>query len=653
MTKIEYVKSHIYDATISQISSFLSKRGIEIDYKWKKDDYVKNALPLLNDDSVTEFAETSEMTMISQDVEQILGLSQYYIRQLVKTNRLRILGTYKTTTHYGYGNLYSVNDVFDCVGLIQPKKRKVIDVLSGMPKIMEYYPTARKLHRKFYIHVGGTNTGKTYSSLMALKQSNKGVYLGPLRLLAIEIYEQLNEEHYPCSLLTGEEENIIKDAPFEARTVEKVDINTHYQTAIIDECQMLDDPNRGSSWTRAILGTCADEIHAIVAPEGLDILIQLINLCNDEYEIIQHERKVPLVVEKQPFQQVKDHDALIVFSRKAVLSLASELEREGIPVSIIYGSLPYSVRIKEAEKFRTGVTKVVVSTDAIGMGLNLPIERIVFMESQKYDGICRRPLQTTEIKQIAGRAGRYGMYNIGYVSYISTAYKHKVLNEQITKIPSQNKTAIMPFPEELLKKSNTYGSLLNAWTKKAVVPAPFVKKDVSREIELNSIILQYHFDNSTSYKLCTIPFDEKNRDLKLLWINLIDRMYHEKNILESYPDCAYLLEMSLDALETLYKEIDLFYSFSKTMNYDIESEKIQKDRENISLQIMHILKEKKTTFIKKCVSCGKELPWNTSYTYCESCYRKMRTKYDDFDEYDDFDFLQHNKYSFLNHHLPY
>ena len=50
----------------------------------------------------------------------------------------------------------------------------------------------------------------------------------------------------------------------------------------------------------------------------------------------------------------------------------------------------------------------VVSTDAIGMGLNLPIRRIIFMETEKFDGVERRELKPEEIKQIAGRAGRFG-----------------------------------------------------------------------------------------------------------------------------------------------------------------------------------------------------------------------------------------------------
>ncbi|GFZ08879.1 ATP-dependent RNA helicase [Actinidia rufa] len=51
---------------------------------------------------------------------------------------------------------------------------------------------------------------------------------------------------------------------------------------------------------------------------------------------------------------------------------------------------------------------VLVASDAIGMGLNLNISRIIFSTLEKYDGTEMRQLTVSEIKQIAGRAGRYG-----------------------------------------------------------------------------------------------------------------------------------------------------------------------------------------------------------------------------------------------------
>lgn len=45
---------------------------------------------------------------------------------------------------------------------------------------------------------------------------------------------------------------------------------------------------------------------------------------------------------------------------------------------------------------------VLVASDAIGMGLNLNISRIIFSTLKKFDGIKKRELTVSEIKQIAG-----------------------------------------------------------------------------------------------------------------------------------------------------------------------------------------------------------------------------------------------------------
>ena len=45
---------------------------------------------------------------------------------------------------------------------------------------------------------------------------------------------------------------------------------------------------------------------------------------------------------------------------------------------------------------------VLVASDAIGMGLNLNISRIIFSTLKKFDGESFRDLTISEIKQIAG-----------------------------------------------------------------------------------------------------------------------------------------------------------------------------------------------------------------------------------------------------------
>ena len=166
----------------------------------------------------------------------------------------------------------------------------------------------------------------------------------------------------------------------------------------------------------------APEVHICMAPEAKDVIITLIKDCNDTYEVLEHKRDTELIFEDKKFdlnKDVKPGDALVVLGKKKALAVSAQLLNNNIKTSIIYGSLPYSTRKKQFERFLDGETEVIVCTDAIGMGVNLPIKRIVFLETRKYDGVSLRKLNVSEIKQIAGRAGRKGIYNKGYVATMS------------------------------------------------------------------------------------------------------------------------------------------------------------------------------------------------------------------------------------------
>lgn len=301
--------------------------------------------------------------------------------------------------------------------LKKAQKQKAENELSALIPQTEYrmsFDGARSHERRFIIHVGPTNSGKTHDAIKALEKADTGVYLAPLRLLALEIGERLRDGGIRTSIVTGEEMDIDETACHISSTVEMLNINEHYDVAVIDEAQMLGDKERGTAWTRAIVGVDADVIHICTALNARDIVVRLIEMCGDTYEIIEHERQTPLIVTGKWDGNVEKGDAYICFSRKNVLATASDFEDKGYKSSLVYGALPWQARRLEAEKFRDGKTDIVVATDAIGMGMNLPIKRVVFLEDKKYDGTSMRFLKSEEYKQIAGRAGRLGMYDEGY-----------------------------------------------------------------------------------------------------------------------------------------------------------------------------------------------------------------------------------------------
>lgn len=289
------------------------------------------------------------------------------------------------------------------------------------------FPVARSLGRHLHFHLGPTNSGKTYHALQVLQQAESGVYLAPLRLLAMEVRDRLLAAGVPCNLVTGEERQLIPGARHTACTVEMMRADQIVDVAIIDEIQMLQDEGRGHAWTAALVGAPARQVFICGSDAVTDLCLQAVEAMGEHYDITRLERMTPLHLEEQALcgaryrraslkGKLQKGDAVIAFSRKDVLTLSARLRQWGWRVASIYGALSPEVRRTESRRFSEGEADILVATDAIGMGLNLPIRRVVFSTLHKFDGLASRLLGATETRQIAGRAGRYGLYPTGYVT---------------------------------------------------------------------------------------------------------------------------------------------------------------------------------------------------------------------------------------------
>lgn len=291
------------------------------------------------------------------------------------------------------------------------------------------FAKARAIKRHHHFYVGPTNSGKTYHALNTLIQAKSGVYLAPLRLLAMEVRDKLLASGVPCNLITGEERVIIAGAQHTASTIEMMNPSKQVDVAIIDEIQMLQDPDRGSAWTAALVGVPARQVFVCGSNAVTKPCLQVIEYLRETAEITLLQRMTPLVIEDDSIcgahysklklkSKLQKGDAIIAFSRKDVLTLSARFRQWGYTVASIYGALSPEVRRHESARFCHGEADILVATDAIGMGLNLPIRRVIFAHIFKFDGVASRLLNATEVRQIAGRAGRFGIYDHGYVNVL-------------------------------------------------------------------------------------------------------------------------------------------------------------------------------------------------------------------------------------------
>lgn len=457
------------------------------------------------------------------------------------------------------------------------------------------YPNARSMTRSFIIHVGPTNSGKTYQSLLRLASAKTGTYLGPLRLLALEVQERMLEKGVACSLLTGEEEDLVENETHVSSTVEKANLNTHFDVAVIDECQLIGDPQRGAYWTRAILGLQADEIHCCVALEGLDILKALIDDCGDPYKVERTERFTPLVFEDRAVsfvQNLQPGDALVAFSKKEVLRIAELLQLNGKPASIIYGNLPYPARKLQIQRFLNGETKYVVATDAIGMGLNMPIRRILFVSDKKFDGVSVRTLKGEEVRQIAGRAGRKGLYEQGYVGFFDFDHEHdpdfkiRTLKQLYYSTPIQVQSAYLGYSSFVAKLKYDTLEVLKTWAQIPSKSPLYKKADITRTIDLINLIRSSGivFPKDVELQCTKVVFDEDSESLRNLYLTYC------KNLAAHLPPTAPVLNgNTLDKYELYCKKLDLYYSFSKVFGYSVDNDWLRDEKAKASKKIHAIL----------------------------------------------------------------
>ncbi|MBS9725953.1 SUV3 family DEAD/DEAH box RNA helicase [Stutzerimonas stutzeri] len=295
-------------------------------------------------------------------------------------------------------------------------------LLENNPRFVHYhklYP-ARRLTRRWIALLGPTNSGKTHRSIEAMAAAEHAIYLSPLRLMALENQERIESMGVPCSLVTGEEEIIREGATHFCCTVEEFARfrHQHWDVVVVDEVQMMADPQRGWAWVDALVSAHTPKLMmtgpALIEPS----LRTLCELCEDQLQVQRTKRLSPVEVAKHAttLERLEPGSLLVAFSRKLVLELKGMLESAGKSVSVVYGALSPEVRREQARRFREGEADIMVATDAVGMGLNLPAHTLCFYTDEKFDGIQNRQLKVQEVKQIGGRAGRFGHHDSGEIT---------------------------------------------------------------------------------------------------------------------------------------------------------------------------------------------------------------------------------------------
>src|SRR5437868_15256151 len=196
-------------------------------------------------------------------------------------------------------------------------------------------------------HLGPTNSGKTHDALRFLVETGTGVYAAPLRMLAQEAHRRLSTElgDERVGLVTGEE-RLNPDAPIVCCTAEMAP--THGETLVLDEVQWAEDEERGSAWTRLMLGGEYRHVLLLGAVEALP----LVRHAFPDADVRFFERKAPLDwVGRRAITGLRPGTVVVAFSRRAVIGIAGELNQlHPGRVAALYGAMPLASRREEIDR---------------------------------------------------------------------------------------------------------------------------------------------------------------------------------------------------------------------------------------------------------------------------------------------------------------
>ncbi len=521
----------------------------------------------------------------------------------------------------------------DSIQSLKLKKQREALLARTIRDFKNLFPVARELRRKLIFHVGPTNSGKTYQAMQALEKADTGYYLAPLRLLALEGYENLKKDGVSASLITGEEQIVDEYATHISSTIEMLNFSIDVDVCVIDEVQMINDRDRGWAWVNAIIGAPAKKVYMTGSSDALEAIEALAKWLGEELEIICFERKNPLslMTEATPLNQIRPQTAVIAFSRKDVLQLKQQLSRN-YKVSVVYGNLSPEVRREEARRFREGETEVLVATDAISMGLNLPIKTILFSKDEKFDGERRRKLQPTEIIQIAGRAGRFGIEEKGYVGALTPAILQTVHEQFHKPLPKISLPLnVMANLEHILLvgkilETKNLEEILRFFIKHMTFDGPFRVANLETLIEIARYTDEYDIELSSKYHMACAPLSTQSPYLVQVFSSYIAHMEKQQPVAyvetKLYGEYAESMETLLH-IEDLVKEVSLYlwlnYRFPEIF---FEPEKAIKARKHLNDYIENTLKN--AQFVPRCRICTKPLAFDSRHTICNSCFRKRR-----------------------------
>jgi superfamily II DNA/RNA helicase len=151
-------------------------------------------------------------------------------------------------------------------------------------------------------------------------------------------------------------------------------------------------------------------------------------------QLDREEWKLPVLLDL--YQQITVNQALIyVNKRQKAEWLAKQLSAHGFTLEFIHGEMDVAERKKRMDDFRSGMTRVIISTDLLARGIDVQQVSLVI----NYE----MPIQRENYVHRIGRSGRYGKKG----NAINLVYGDEM--NMVKEIETHYSTHIRELPDDL------------------------------------------------------------------------------------------------------------------------------------------------------------------------------------------------------------
>ena len=300
-----------------------------------------------------------------------------------------------------------------------------------------------------------TGSGKTrvFLEWADLKKERPIIITSPIKALSNQRYRELVEKGYKVALETGDVKNIPEDYDYLCCTQEIYTnkyIDKENVTVIFDEFHYIfENPDRARAYVDGLHKSKAKNLLLCSATFGnikeYEKYIEKIS-GRKFYVFENHERITDMHfggdielhnIEKalviafskdgidravELLRTVRDKQSPEIIEKIKILSEKYKVSGDRVLKDLFFGIAKYHGAMLPKQKmfiekcFEDGLIDTVVGTDALALGVNFPIENVVFAQLAKY---YEGPISKNLFDQLSGRAGRKGYFDKGNVYYSS------------------------------------------------------------------------------------------------------------------------------------------------------------------------------------------------------------------------------------------